>query len=47
MKIKFAGITDEQKALAAVQQDGFALQYVIEIELFKRVALALCIEVEI
>lgn len=47
MKIKFSAITDIQRALKAVEQNGDALRYVLNKELFIKIAAHFSIGVEI
>ena len=47
MKIKFMGILSIGVALKAVENDGYALQYVLNHELFVKVAEFFKIDVEI
>ena len=46
MKIKYAAIIEESEALKAVEQDGYALRYVLDIATFCTVSKKLKIEVE-
>jgi hypothetical protein len=36
--MKYQGITEEKKALEAVRNDGYALQYVLILEIFEKLA---------
>ena len=46
MKIKFQGIMTIEAALKAVERNGYALQYVLNLEMFMRIAARFGIEVE-
>jgi len=46
MKVKFSAITGEEKQLKAVESDWDALRYILDIDMFKKIALHFNIEVE-
>jgi hypothetical protein len=46
MKVKFMGILTIEAALKAVESDGYALRYVPDFEMFKKIALKLNIDIE-
>ena len=45
-KMKFQAIPTVEAAMKAVESDGYALQYVLSLELFKKIALHLAIKIE-
>lgn len=47
MKIKFMGIEDDKKIMAAVKQNGHVLRYVLNKELFVQIAIKLNIDFEL
>ena len=47
MKMKFMGILTVDAALKAVESDGCALQYVLDYELFVKIAAVFKIDIEI
>ena len=46
MKVKFMGLLTADAALKAVESDGYALQYVLNFELFSKIALKFGFEIE-
>lgn len=47
MRVKFMGILSEEAALKAVESDGYALQYVLDLRLFLKIAAHFGISVDV
>ena len=46
VKVKFQAILTIKEALEAVKRNGYALQYVLSFDLFRKIAVILSIETE-